>query len=166
MSSDIRPLVTQISAELLRKQQKVCTAESCTGGLIAKSFTDLAGSSDWFDRGFVTYSNAAKSEMLGVPASLIEDYGAVSEAVASAMASGALRHSEADYAVAVTGVAGPGGGSAEKPVGTVWIALASAHQVETQCHHFGGDRGAVREATLRAGLETLLERLVTCDGRG
>jgi nicotinamide-nucleotide amidase len=166
MSSDIRPLVTQISAELLRKQQKVCTAESCTGGLIAKSFTDLAGSSDWFDRGFVTYSNAAKSEMLGVPASLIEDYGAVSEAVASAMASGALRHSEADYAVAVTGVAGPGGGSAEKPVGTVWIALASAHQVETQCHHFGGDRGAVREATLRAGLETLLERLVACDGRG
>jgi nicotinamide-nucleotide amidase len=166
MSSDIRPLVTQISAELLRKQQKVCTAESCTGGLIAKTFTDLAGSSDWFDRGFVTYSNAAKSQMLGVPASLIDDYGAVSEAIAIAMASGALRHSEADYAVAVTGVAGPGGGSAEKPVGTVWIALATAHQVEAQCHQFDGDRGAVREATLRAGLESLLERLVACNGHG
>jgi nicotinamide-nucleotide amidase len=166
MSSDIRPLVTQISAELLRKQQKVCTAESCTGGLIAKSFTDLAGSSDWFDRGFVTYSNAAKSEMLGVPASLIEDYGAVSEAVASAMASGALCHSEADYAVAVTGVAGPGGGSADKPVGTVWIAVASKDELGAQCHHFDGDRGAVREATLRAGLESLLERLVVRDGHG
>ena len=103
-----------------------CTAESCTGGLIAKTFTDLAGSSDWFDRGFVTYSNAAKSDMLAVPASIIDDYGAVSEPVAVAMAGGALRHSQADYAVAVTGVAGPGGGSDDKPVGTVWIAVASA----------------------------------------
>ena len=166
MSSDIRQLVKQLSAELLRKQQKVCTAESCTGGMIAKAFTDLAGSSDWFDRGFVTYSNAAKSEMLGLPASLIEDYGAVSEAVANAMASGALRHSEADYAVAVTGVAGPGGGSEDKPVGTVWIAVASKDQLEAQCHHFDGDRATVREATLRAGLESLLERLVACDGHG
>jgi nicotinamide-nucleotide amidase len=166
MSSDIQQLVKQLAAELLRKQQKVCTAESCTGGLIAKTFTDLAGSSDWFDRGFVTYSNAAKSEMLGVPASLIEDYGAVSEAIASAMASGALRHSEADYAIAVTGVAGPGGGSGEKPVGTVWIAVAFKDELGAQCHHFDGDRAAVREATLRAGLESLLERLVVRDGHG
>jgi nicotinamide-nucleotide amidase len=156
MNSDIQLLVNQLSMALLHKRQKVCTAESCTGGLIAKTFTDLAGSSDWFDRGFVTYSNAAKHEMLGVPASLIEDYGAVSEAVANAMASGALRHSEADYAVAVTGVAGPGGGSEEKPVGTVWIAVASADQLQAQCHHFDGDRAAVREATLLAVLEALL----------
>ena len=163
MSSDIRQLVNQLSVALLRKRQKVCTAESCTGGLIAKTFTDLAGSSDWFDRGFVTYSNAAKSEMLGVPVSLIEDYGAVSETVANAMASGALRHSEADYAIAVTGVAGPGGGSEEKPVGTVWIAVASTDQLQAQCHHFDGDRAAVRQATLRTGLETMLERVLACD---
>ena len=160
MSSDIRQLVNQLSMALLHKRQTVCTAESCTGGLIAKTFTDLAGSSDWFDRGFVTYSNAAKHEMLGVPASLIEDYGAVSEPVANAMATGALRHSEADFAIAVTGVAGPGGGSAEKPVGTVWIAVASAEQMEAQCHQFDGDRAAVREATLLVGLEKLIERVV------
>jgi len=159
MHSDIQQRVKQLSAALLRKQQKVCTAESCTGGLIAKTFTDLAGSSDWFDRGFVTYSNAAKSEMLGVPVTLIEDYGAVSEPVANAMASGALRHSEADYAIAVTGVAGPGGGSEEKPVGTVWIAVACAHQAQARCYHFDGDRAAVREATLLTGLETLCELL-------
>lgn len=159
MSSDIRQLVNQLSVALLRKRQKVCTAESCTGGLIAKTLTDLAGSSDWFDRGFVTYSNAAKSEMLGVPASLIEDYGAVSEAVANAMASGALRHSKADYAVAVTGIAGPGGGSEEKPVGTVWIAVASTDQLGARCHRFEGDRSAVREATLVSAIEAMLDLL-------
>ncbi|MCG6888945.1 MAG: CinA family protein [Gammaproteobacteria bacterium] len=159
MSSDSHILVQQLATELLQRKQRVCTAESCTGGLIAKSFTDLAGSSDWFDRGFVTYSNAAKSEMLGVPASLIEDYGAVSEAVANAMASGALRHSEADYAVAVTGVAGPGGGSEEKPVGTVWIAVASVDQLAARRHLFAGDRSAVREATLVSAIEALLDLL-------
>ena len=157
MYSDILQRVTQLSTELLRKQQKVCTAESCTGGLIAKTFTDLAGSSDWFDRGFVTYSNAAKSEMLGVPPSVIEDYGAVSEVVANAMASGALRHSDADFAVAVTGVAGPGGGSAEKPVGTVWITAASAEQLVSKRHQFDGNRQAVREATLQAALTALID---------
>jgi nicotinamide-nucleotide amidase len=159
MSSDINILVPQLAMELLQRDQRVCTAESCTGGLIAKSFTDLAGSSDWFDRGFVTYSNAAKSEMLGVPASLIEDYGAVSEAVANAMASGALRHSEADYAVAVTGVAGPGGGSEEKPVGTVWIAVASVDQLQARRHLFTGDRSTVRDATLVSAIEALLDLL-------
>jgi nicotinamide-nucleotide amidase len=156
MDSDIQQLVKQLCAELLCRRQKVCSAESCTGGLIAKTFTDLAGSSDWFERGFVTYSNAAKTEMLGVPASVIEDYGAVSEAVVSAMASGALRHSAADYAVAVTGVAGPGGGSAEKPVGTVWVAVASAGQLLTRLFSFDGDRAAVRGATLYAAIEMLL----------
>ena len=157
MNSDPEQLTTQLAEALLLGQQKICTAESCTGGLIAKTFTDLAGSSDWFERGFVTYSNEAKSEMLGVPASLVEDYGAVSEAVASAMASGALRHSRADFAVAVTGVAGPGGGSDDKPVGTVWIALASVEQMLAKLYQFDGDRQAVRAATLIAAIEALLD---------
>ena len=157
MQNDIELQVRQLAERLIGLNRRVATAESCTGGLIAKTFTDLAGSSDWFDRGFVTYSNAAKSEMLGVPAALIDEYGAVSEPVASAMASGALRHSEADYAIAVTGVAGPGGGSAEKPVGTVWIALAADGHVEATCHRFDGDRAAVREATLWRSVEDLLK---------
>ena len=159
MSNDIEQRVQELADALLDRGQRVCTAESCTGGLIAKVFTDLAGSSDWFERGYVTYSNAAKNEMLGVPSSLIDDYGAVSEPVANAMASGALLHSAADYAIAVTGVAGPGGGSPQKPVGTVWIALASAGHLEAQCHQFEGDRAAVREATLVAGLARLIERV-------
>jgi nicotinamide-nucleotide amidase len=157
MKKDSAALVQELADRLLKQRQMVCAAESCTGGLIAKTFTDLAGSSDWFERGFVTYSNQAKSEMLGVPASLVEDYGAVSEAVASAMASGALRHSRADFAVAVTGVAGPGGGSDVKPVGTVWIALASAEKMLAKLYQFDGDRQAVREATLIAAIEALLD---------
>ena len=150
-------LVTRLSESLLGKRKKVCTAESCTGGLIAKTLTDLAGSSDWFERGFVTYSNQAKNEMLAVPSSVIEDYGAVSEPVAAAMATGALRHSHADYSVAVTGIAGPDGGSEEKPVGTVWIAVASADEVIANRFQFSGDREAVRVATLVAALEALID---------
>ncbi len=161
MGKDSLSSVQVVADRLLRHRQKVCTAESCTGGLIAKTFTDLAGSSDWFERGFVTYSNAAKNEMLAVPASLIEDYGAVSEAVATAMASGALRHSEADYSIAVTGVAGPGGGSDDKPVGTVWIAVASAEQMVAKRYQFDGDRQAVRAATLHSALELLLDLVST-----
>ena len=153
--------VQLVANRLLEYQQKVCTAESCTGGLIAKTFTDLAGSSDWFERGFVTYSNDAKNEMLAVPAPLIEDYGAVSEAVATAMASGALRHSKADYSIAVTGVAGPGGGSDDKPVGTVWIAVASAEQMVARRYQFDGDRQAVRVATMQTALELLLDLVST-----
>lgn len=156
MQANPEKLVTRLASLLLGAGQKICTAESCTGGLIAKTCTDLAGSSAWFERGFVTYSNEAKNEMLAVPVSVIADYGAVSEAVAAAMASGALRHSRADYSVAVTGIAGPDGGSAEKPVGTVWIALASAEQQQARLFRFDGDRAAVREATLVAALEMLL----------
>ena len=156
MNENPTRLVQRLAAQLLQKQQKICTAESCTGGLIAKTFTDLAGSSDWFDRGFVTYSNQAKSDMLAVPASVIDGYGAVSEAVATAMASGALRHSEADIAIAVTGVAGPGGGSEEKPVGTVWIAIASRQQSQAIKCLFAGDRDAVRQATLLRAIEEVL----------
>ncbi|MDH3633458.1 MAG: CinA family protein [Gammaproteobacteria bacterium] len=157
MSGDKVALVQQLAEQLLKRQQKVCTAESCTGGLIAKTLTDLAGSSDWFERGFVTYSNAAKNEMLGVPASIIEDYGAVSEPVATAMARGALDHSRASLAVAVTGIAGPGGGSDEKPVGTVWIAVASDDELIANRYQFGGNREAVRAATLVAALEGLID---------
>ena len=157
MSIDSTALTQRLAARLLAQGRRICTAESCTGGLIAKTLTDLAGSSDWFDRGFVTYSNQAKSDMLAVPAAIVDRHGAVSEAVAQAMASGALRHSQADFAVAVTGVAGPGGGSTEKPVGTVWIAVASGERLEARLHHFDGDRRAVRDATRDAALATLLE---------
>ena len=155
--TNIPQAIEQIAQRLRDQGSLLCTAESCTGGLIAKSFTDLAGSSDWFERGFVTYSNEAKSEMLAVPASIIQDYGAVSEAVAVAMASGALRFSRADYSIAVTGVAGPGGGSDEKPVGTVWIAVAGEDQSRACHYQFDGDREAVRNATLKSSLEMTLE---------
>ncbi|MEY4140223.1 MAG: hypothetical protein RLZZ371_2405, partial [Pseudomonadota bacterium] len=121
---------------LMQKGWMMATAESCTGGLIAANCTDLAGSSNWFERGFVTYSNAAKNELLGVDPALIKSHGAVSEPVVRAMASGALAHSQAQVAIAVTGVAGPGGGSAEKPVGTVWLAWATPMGVVSEVQHF------------------------------
>jgi nicotinamide-nucleotide amidase len=121
----LQPLIESLANALTAKGWMLATAESCTGGLIAAACTDLPGSSTWFDRGFVTYSNAAKTEMLGVPADLIRQHGAVSEAVVHAMAQGALRHSHAQVSVAVTGIAGPGGGSADKPVGTVWLGIAT-----------------------------------------
>jgi len=133
------------------------TAESCTGGLIAAACTELAGSSAWFERGFVTYANAAKNEMLGVHMALIDAYGAVSEPVAHAMVMGALAHAHAQVAVAVTGVAGPSGGSADKPVGTVWFGFALGHRVTTEVRHFRGARAAVRQATVRHALERLVE---------
>jgi nicotinamide-nucleotide amidase len=135
----------------------LATAESCTGGMIAAALTDIAGSSDVVERGFVTYSNAAKTEMLGVPAELIAARGAVSQEVALAMATGALGRSAADIAVSVTGIAGPGGGSAEKPVGLVWFGLATGGQTRTLSAVFAGDRAAIRnQATLR-GLSLLLD---------
>ncbi|WP_114391632.1 CinA family protein [Oleisolibacter albus] len=134
------------------------TAESCTGGLIAGTLTAVAGSSAVVDRGFVTYTNAAKSEMLGVPAALIEAHGAVSEPVAQAMAEGALAHSRADVALAVTGIAGPGGGTATKPVGLVFIARARrGGEVLVERHVFAGDRDAVRLATVARALDLALE---------
>ncbi|MCA6215359.1 CinA family protein [Ideonella sp. B7] len=139
---------------------RLATAESCTGGLIAALCTSVAGSSDWFDRGFVTYSNAAKTAQLGVPAPLIAAEGAVSQPVAEAMALGALAHSEAQLAVAVTGIAGPGGAVPGKPVGTVWLALARrgtgvAPEVVSRLLSLPGDRTAVRSATVAAALQAL-----------
>ncbi|MCK9213769.1 MAG: CinA family protein [Rhodoferax sp.] len=146
---------------LLRQGWFLTTAESCTGGLIAAHCTELAGSSNWFERGFVTYSNAAKCELLGVDAALIDRHGAVSEAVARAMAVGALAHSRAQVAIAVTGVAGPAGGSAEKPVGTVWLAWATPMGLISEVKHFDGDRTAVRQATVQHALTRLTEFLQT-----
>ena len=163
MSMHTQQLVQKLAEELSQRGKKLTTAESCTGGLIAKTLTDLAGSSAWFDRGFVTYSNEAKTEMISVPASTIEQYGAVSEPVVNAMVTGALKHSAADYAIAVTGVAGPGGGSVEKPVGTVWIGIGSKHQVIARKYVFPGDRDAVRQATLETALEGLLSMIFVSD---
>jgi nicotinamide-nucleotide amidase len=140
-----------------RAGRRLATAESCTGGMIAAALTDIAGSSDVFERGFVVYSNEAKAELLGVPAALLARHGAVSAEVAAAMAAGALARSRADVALSVTGVAGPGGGSAAKPVGLVYLATArrgGTPQVEQ--HVFDGDRAAVRAASTRRGLEMLL----------
>jgi len=156
MNENAIQLITRLATLACSNQLRICTAESCTGGLIAKSFTDLAGSSDWFECGFVTYSNQSKTEMIGVPESVIAEYGAVSEAVVNAMASGALRNSAADISIAVTGVAGPAGGSEDKPVGTVWIGVASSQQQVAIKYRFDGDREAIREAAMRQAIEDVL----------
>jgi len=135
----------------------LATAESCTGGMVAAALTDIPGSSDVVDRGFVTYSDAAKSALLGVPPALIAAHGAVSREVAEAMAAGAVQRAPVDLAVAITGIAGPGGGSAAKPVGLVWFASARRHgAVASESHVFPGDRAAVRLAATRRALELLL----------
>ncbi len=153
---DTDPAARAVLDAMRARQWMVATAESCTGGLIAAALTDLAGSSDVLDRGFVTYSNAAKTAMLGIPPAIIELHGAVSEAVAAAMAQGALDRSDAQAAIAVTGIAGPGGGSPEKPVGTVWFGLAVIGQ-EARAERlvFPGDRAAIRHATVLHALALL-----------
>ncbi len=154
-------LATRVGRRLRKAGALVVTAESCTGGFLAKCLTDLSGSSDYFDRGWVTYSNAAKQKLLGVSPSLLERYGAVSEPVALAMARGALRAKGATVAVAVTGIAGPTGATPGKPVGTVWIAWATRHRGRVRAtaehHRFAGDRDAVRRRTVAAALSGLLE---------
>ena len=149
----------RLAERLLSLQWQMATAESCTGGLISACCTDLAGSSAWFDRGFVTYSNDAKTHMLGVPPDMISAHGAVSEPVAHAMAIGAVYRSKAQVSVAVTGVAGPSGGSPEKPVGTVWFGWCINGLVSTELQHFEGDRQLIRQATVLYALAGLLNRL-------
>lgn len=155
----VNAIVQRLAERLLDLKWMMTTAESCTGGMIAAHCTDLAGSSAWFERGFVTYSNEAKSELLGVPASLIAQDGAVSQSVARAMALGACYRSKAHISVAVTGIAGPAGGSAEKPIGTVWLAWCVEGIVQTEMRLFPGDRAQIRQATAQAALEGLLKRL-------
>lgn len=146
-----------LAEQLKWRGWKLATAESCTGGLIAAGCTALQGSSDWFERGFVTYSNESKQELLGVDKAALDAYGAVSKAVAQAMATGAITRSKAQVSVAVTGVAGPGGGSADKPVGTVWFAFClPGRPPMAELRNFDGDRAAVRAATVKHARERLL----------
>jgi nicotinamide-nucleotide amidase len=155
----LEALAARVGALLLANGQRLASAESCTGGWVAQCLTAIAGSSDWFERGFVTYSNDAKQEMLGVDADVLRLHGAVSEATAAAMASGALHHSRADWALAITGVAGPSGGSPDKPVGTVCFAWAGPDgRLETQRCHFDGERAAVRAQSVAQALNGLLAR--------
>lgn len=159
--NELETLSERLGTTLLARGEWLAAAESCTGGWLAQSVTAIAGSSTWFDRGFVTYSNAAKIEMLGVPETTLERHGAVSEATARAMAQGVLRNSRADWAVAITGIAGPSGGSPEKPVGTVCFAWAQKDNgCEAQVCHFAGDRTAVREQSVRHALNGLLKRVM------
>lgn len=161
LDAAIQSHVQRLADTLLERKQFMATAESCTGGWIAQSLTSLAGSSAWFDSGFVTYSNAAKRRLLNVPATLFKPGGpgAVSEETVLAMTAGAITNSEATVAVAVSGVAGPDGGSEEKPVGTVWIAWQVGELAEARRFLFAGDREAVRLATVEAALAGLLQRL-------
>jgi nicotinamide-nucleotide amidase len=153
-------LAEKVAARLLARKAMLATAESCTGGWVSQELTAIAGSSAWFERGFVTYSNAAKEEMLGVSRETLARHGAVSEQVAKEMALGALAHSHAGIALAVTGVAGPSGGSAEKPVGTVcfaWAAAVRPARVETR--HFAGDRESIRRQSVEYALTGVLQLL-------
>jgi nicotinamide-nucleotide amidase len=155
---DIRALATSVLTRCREHGLMLATAESCTGGMIAAALTDIAGSSDVVERGFVTYSNTAKTELLGVPAATIAAHGAVSAEVAAAMAEGILAHAPVALGVSVTGVAGPGGGSAEKPVGLVWLGIArSGMPSRTERHVFPGDRDAVRRAAVARALVLLAE---------
>lgn len=153
----ITPLIDQLAQHLSQRRWTLATAESCTGGLIAAACTERSGSSVWFERGWVSYSNQAKTDLLGVDAALIDAHGAVSEAVARAMAEGALARSMAQVAVAVTGVAGPTGGTPDKPVGTVWLAWAAQGMATRALRaQFAGDRAAVRWATVAQALQGVL----------
>jgi len=159
-SDDIRALAARLGERALASRVMLATAESCTGGLVAGAITDIAGSSAWFERGFVTYSNRAKMEELGVDPEIIGRHGAVSGETAKAMAQGARAASGAQWAVAVTGIAGPAGGSPDKPVGTVWFAWAGPRAVETLHRRLEGDRAAVRTASVAIALQGLVDRLV------
>jgi len=157
---DIAQQVANLAQLLTSNGMWLTTAESCTGGLIAAACTALPGSSRWFDRGFVTYSNDAKQQMLGVPAETIDRYGAVSSETVMAMAFGALARSKADIAISVSGIAGPDGGTDAKPVGTVWFGLArKGVAVEARVQRFDGERAAVREQALEYALQWLLDSL-------
>lgn len=160
MARPVQELAVQVGDRLRTRGRTLATAESCTGGWIAKVITDVPGSSGWFERGFVTYSNAAKVDMLGVSEVTLATYGAVSAETVREMAEGALAHSQAEVAVAVSGIAGPDGGSPDKPVGTVWLAWSSrGGATRSHCYRFSGDREAVRYQSVLAALEGLMDGL-------
>ena len=152
--------IAALARALLARRESLATAESCTGGWVAKVCTDLAGSSGWFERGLVTYSNAAKQELLGVSAQTLNQYGAVSEQTVQEMVLGILSHSHAQWGLAISGIAGPGGGSASKPIGTVWIAWAGPGDwLVKRSYWFDGDRDEVRWQAVETALRVLCDRL-------
>jgi nicotinamide-nucleotide amidase len=154
------PLAAELGTLLRARKAFLAVAESCTGGLVAKTITDVAGSSGWFERGLVTYSNQAKQELLGVAPGLLAQFGAVSRECCDAMARGLLVMTPADWGLAVTGIAGPGGGSPEKPVGLVWLGWVQRHgAVETEARQFSGSREEIRAAAVAAALQGLVDRL-------
>lgn len=152
IDTEITVLSEQLGKALLNRNWTITTAESCTGGGISKALTDIAGSSSWFHQAFVTYSNESKTQLLGVPSQLMQCFGAVSEEVVSAMLSGALERSQAELAVAVSGIAGPDGGTEAKPVGTVWLAWGSSSKSHAHCFQFDGSRTAVREQAIKQAI--------------
>lgn len=153
----LNQLAQKVGIALQARKWVLATAESCTGGWVAQAITEIAGGSQWFDRGFVTYSNQAKQEMLGVTAAVLDKCGAVSEEIAREMAEGAIKNSQADISVAITGIAGPSGGSAEKPVGTVWLAWAGKDFTTiTEVHYYSGDRYNIRLQATQQALEGIL----------
>ena len=158
LDTSLLELADLVGQALHAQREMLVTAESCTGGMIAQIMTAHAGSSGWFDRGFVTYTNQSKHELLNVSNATLDQYGAVSEQTVAEMLTGALNHSQATIAIAVSGIAGPGGGSDEKPVGTVWIGWARKDQLPTvKQFHFAGDRGAVRQAAAQTALNGVLD---------
>jgi len=157
----LQQLSHRIGEQLKRRQATVTAAESCTGGWIAKVFTDISGSSTWFERGFVTYSNEAKQQMVGVQDTTLQQHGAVSEQTVREMATGAAKAAAAEYAIAVSGIAGPEGGTPDKPVGTVWFAIVGPEgRVLAQRQIFAGDRDAVRRQSVAWALQTLLDEFL------
>jgi nicotinamide-nucleotide amidase len=163
MNTELCNLSQQLGQALLQNNATVTTAESCTGGGVASAITEVAGSSQWFGRGFITYANQAKHDMLHVPETVLSTQGAVSEAVVRAMVQGAAQSAGADYAVAISGIAGPGGGTEDKPVGTVWFAWLSPQGISSQVHILTGDRTAVREQAVKISLQELLHMVTGCN---
>jgi nicotinamide-nucleotide amidase len=155
----IQTLCEQLATLCLKKQVRLSLAESCTGGKVAAAMTDLPGSSAWFLGSAVVYSNAAKTQLIGVDAATVAQFGAVSEETAQAMAVGALQKFQSDVALSITGIAGPGGGTSDKPVGTVCFGLAHQQGVISQTHHFSGDRAAIRESAVQCALEWMVQHL-------
>lgn len=163
MHNEIYHLSEQLGRALLQKRATVTTAESCTGGGVSQAITSIAGSSGWFNRSYITYANSAKQEMLGVDEALLEAHGAVSEPVVVSMVRGAARGANADYAVAISGIAGPNGGTEEKPVGTVWFAWLSPDGVTARKYLLTGDRLSVREQAVKISLQELLHQVNGCN---
>lgn len=159
----INTLAKKVGTSLQEKNLILVTAESCTGGWLAQAITSIPGSSSWFDRGIISYSNSAKQEMLGVKAETLEQYGAVSQQVAEEMAKGALKHSQADMSISTTGIAGPTGGTPEKPVGLVWFAWATKNTIQSQSQLFHGDRTSIREQAVEFALQHLIDTIEAAD---